>query len=1424
MSKKAGVKSALAQLRENRDGGKKRTDQYEVHEASAIIEEVEEGEYDRVRRERAGNDFVVDDDGYGYADDGGEMWDDNQLYSDQEDLGDDIDMSNVPGGRAKKLRAQAMRDKLGQRKGGALPAFREKGQKSLNTFMATTGNKAGNSGGQVSSSFGVKTSSANASTNLDDLMKEFEEGLDEEKEDEPVPQRARVLAQTKRESAYAPEVVSKRTKNDDDHFDEFVSEDVRDDSLPELVPHVNVPKSVEVAAPSSMSNILTSVQWTGDVEEEPSVVEVVDVKDAEMAVEDENRSSSPINRLMVNEPGIDFYLLDVYEDFNNGSVLLFGRVRNTSGTSSCCIVVKNINRNVFFLHKNATESDDVLARQNSMEIFKEFDSLRKSGKKPFSDIKEFKVPKQLVRRNYAFELPGVPHGLLNFFKIAYNSKYPTLPTDLRGETFSRIFGATTSLAELLLVKCKVMGPSWLRVCGAVLQERKSRSWCKEEYILDFGGLKSKTFKPILPILENVPEPPRLSVLGMCVKSVPGVNSREIAAIAMCFAPAVKLECMEKEIRFDGQNGKFCAIKQFEGKILPRRELEEIQKCGIQVMDEKPMLALLCAKMQQLDPDVIIAHNAFGNELDVLANRMGYFGLKGWHRMSRLQRNDEPYPPKMKGAGSSQWPGRQFTIGRLVCDTYLSARELMRESNYELGHLAQVVLGTTRQPHPLAGALVSESAENILRKCAGSVDGMKAIADHTLCDALLSVQIAWRLQVLPLTRQLSNLAGNLWINSLLNKRAERNEWLLVHEFKKLKYIVPDKQAWGSGRAGHAAGMFDEAGGEDDEVAAVGTFKRKKAGAYLGGLVLEPKAGLYDKLVLLLDFNSLYPSIIREYNICFTTVARLDGEAASKAETMEEVIPPHPPRGMEDGVLPRVITRLVNSRKTVKRMIKSERVESVKLMLDIRQKALKLTANSLYGCLGFSSSRFYAKPIASLITWTGRQTLQATVDLVEKNLRLDVIYGDTDSIFVHTGQDDFSAAVAIGSEIAKEVNKQYSKLEIEMECVFRSLLLLKKKKYACLKVRDWDKQLFDREEKGLDMVRRDWCVMSKRIGGDILDQLLNPARTKEETLIWLQEYLQTVGRNMCNGNFDLSEYVITKGITKMPDDYPDAKNQPHVLVAKRRIEAGERVRPGNEIPYIVTQMGEDEQLSVAERARSPEEATRLGLLPDIAWYKSQQIHPPISRLCAPTGVADSARIAEWLGLDPTKFATREEGLDGPLDEGIDGSNLDDALVDVDIRFKDFEFKPNSSMYWKCPGCKVQTNFIAAIKSPTCLKCGTEKIETMHIRNLLVICIREIQNMALLGWSKCDNGDSCGIVTRQVSVKASGTHCIKMDCVGGRLHPLTYTSKDIHQHLVYLRDLCKKYRPEAADIAEEAISANVYDTVCLSALFANFAIRGA
>lgn len=165
------------------------------------------------------------------------------------------------------------------------------------------------------------------------------------------------------------------------------------------------------------------------------------------------------------------------------------------------------------------------------------------------------------------------------------------------------------------------------------------------------------------------------------------------------------------------------------------------------------------------------------------------------------------------------------------------------------------------------------------------------------------------------------------------RAERNEYIGLHEFHKLKYICPDK-TFGK-KAPKAEPEADDADGERGGTK-TGKNKRDK---YKGGLVFEPKRGLWDKFILVMDFNSLYPSIIQEYNIDFTTVERsldvcilapLRFPFLMCPKEEEDKIPESPSPEVPQGVLPRLIATLVQRRRQVKSLMKDRSITHAKLL--------------------------------------------------------------------------------------------------------------------------------------------------------------------------------------------------------------------------------------------------------------------------------------------------------------------------------------------------------------------------------------------------------------------------------------------------------------------------------------------------------------
>ena len=241
------------------------------------------------------------------------------------------------------------------------------------------------------------------------------------------------------------------------------------------------------------------------------------------------------------------------------------------------------------------------------------------------------------------------------------------------------------------------------------------------------------------------------------------------------------------------------------------------------------------------------------------------------------------------------------------------------------------------------------------------------------------------------------------------------------------------------------------------------------------------------------------------------------------------------------------------------MKSESDPLRKSQLNIKQLALKILANSMYGCLGFENSRFRATAIASTVTKTGRFFLFNTLKTAEK-AGFTVVYGDTDSIMINTGTKEYGESLRVGERIRDKINKQYKYLKIDIDYVFKRMLLLKKKKYAALKVVGQTAEGLQttREVKGIDLVRRDWSILSKKAGNFFLNTLFSDT-PRDELRGTFGDYLTKLAQEMRSGKLPLEDYLITKSLTRALKDYDSRMNatNPHVVVANRLQKAGRMV---------------------------------------------------------------------------------------------------------------------------------------------------------------------------------------------------------------------------------------------------------------------------
>eukprot|EP01135_Chromosphaera_perkinsii_P004895 Nk52_evm15s303 gene=Nk52_evmTU15s303 len=1105
---------------------------------------------------------------------------------------------------------------------------------------------------------------------------------------------------------------------------------------------------------------------------------------------------------------VRMYWLDAYVHYHTDDLFLFGKVFNdsTNSYSSCCINVKNIERNIFILPREYMLDDEgnvTDVKVTMGDVYNEFLELAQS-----KGIKKFLA--KSVERKYAFELPNIPSEG-TYLKVKYSSQFPVIDAESRkGKSFSLMFGCQTPILELFLIKRKLMGPCWLDIKGVVSSDGK-RSWCKFEGALeDPKGIKKTT---------DPPESPPLVVMSLSLKTV--LNHKRHVHEIVAVSAIVNNNYTVDRLQTNPQYSHFSIVSKLENLQYPVdfAPLIHQKKLNVEMnQNERSLLNCMIARIQMIDPDIIVGHNFYGFDLDVLLRSLQRNNVGQWSKLGRLHRVEMPkMGPSTMAGGEVNMAERVVMSGRLVCDMYISSKELIKQTSYSLSELARTQLNVNRTNIEL----------DAVPGMFASTEDLLFLIRHCENDAYLSLTLCNKLQALPLAKQITGLSGNTWSRTLQGGRSERNEYLLLHEFHRRKFICPDKEFKSKDKTkakkGSKPGMNN---GADDEEETGGANTKPKSGrrkpAYAGGLVLEPKKGFYDQFILLLDFNSLYPSIIQEYNLCFTTVDRPPMTEDGEDQNEPVAIPEVPPNNLEVGVLPKLLETLVNRRKQVKSLIKSENKSSnpdqAKLVLyDIRQRALKLTANSMYGCLGFSHSRFFAKPIAELITMKGREILQNTVDLTQDQLNLEVIYGDTDSIMVNSRSTDLAQVKQIGNRVKREVNKLYRLLELEIDGIFKTMLLLRKKKYAALTLTEKvDKHgntmlVTEKETKGLDMVRRDWCELSHDVGNHVLEQILSD-KSRETLVEDIHMYLRQIGDDVRVGKVPLSKFVINKGLTKAPEDYPDKKGQPHVQVALRMKSKGLSVQARDTIPYVICQ-GEDTQF--ANRAYHPDDIQRqfaqnpslkpeeADLKVDIIYYLKSQIHPVVGRLCDPIEGTDNAQIAECLGLDPSSW--KHQASTNSYEDGLEATYFGGLSQMSDEE----KFKNSDKLFVKCQNCKVESacsgvfretngnenaenetdkanntvansNEASFKRGLTCPSCDAAYSLT-NMENTVRRSIRAHLKVYYDGWLVCDD-PSCGNRTKQLSLK--GKSCIIPECQGQV--QMEYSDTQLYTQMLYYQNL--------------------------------------
>ncbi len=331
------------------------------------------------------------------------------------------------------------------------------------------------------------------------------------------------------------------------------------------------------------------------------------------------------------------------------------------------------------------------------------------------------------------------------------------------------------------------------------------------------------------------------------------------------------------------------------------------------------------------------------------------------------------------------------------------------------------------------------------------------------------------------------------------------------------------------------------------------RRYREGRYAGGFVYEPEKGLHENIALF-DFRSLYPTIMVSHNISPDT---LDVEDCG--EELEVEVEGNSYGFCQDspGFIPSILEELVEERYELKESLSSMDEDSQEYRnLYNRQNALKILSNAFYGYTGYNGARWYCRGCAEATTALGRKYIQEAIETAER-LGLEVVYGDTDSVFVKSGDVEERM-----EEFQEKVNSELPEfMELESEGFYpRGLFTYTesgegaKKKYALI---DRDGNL---KITGFEQVRRDWSRIAKETQEEVIRQVL------EGDVEGAVETVRSTVEDLRSGEVPLENLRIYTQMKKKPENYES--KAPHIEAAKKAIKRGEEISPGDTIGYVVT----------------------------------------------------------------------------------------------------------------------------------------------------------------------------------------------------------------------------------------------------------------
>jgi len=671
------------------------------------------------------------------------------------------------------------------------------------------------------------------------------------------------------------------------------------------------------------------------------------------------------------------------------------------------------------------------------------------------------------------------------------------------------------------------------------------------------------WRTLKPVDRDDIAPLRIASLDIESYSESGAFPNAFKEKDTCFQVAVTTKEFGREGYFDRKC--FC-VKQTNGP-----ECESFET-------EREMLERLGRYLRELDPDIVTGWNIFGFDLEYLYTR-AVVTVAGpdahmWGRLRGI-----PNELVVKHLASNALGSNDLKmvpmLGRYVFDMFQDIKREHKLESYSLNNVSTHFLKDQKIDMPVK--------EMFARFREGDAYKLGEVADYCIKDTELPHRISEKICMI---QNLIEMAKATWVPlSYLSERGQQIKVFsqLARKARELGFMIPT--------------LYSKATGDEK---------------YQGATVLDAQTGAYYGPITALDFASLYPSIMRAHNLCYSSLV-IDPRFSNVPGIVYEQYGPYRFAQGVPSLLPAILNELAAFRKKAKKLMAHAEGTPMEAVYNGQQLAYKISMNSIYGFTGATKGMLPCVAIASTVTMRGRQMIEETKNYVEEHFPgAKVRYGDTDSVMVEfdvqgrKGQE----AIDYSWEQGELASEQCSKLfkapnDLELEKVYCPYFLYSKKRYAAkMYEKKGDSVVFKKiDVKGLQVVRRDTCMYVRGVLKHLLDLVLNSEDPRPAI-----DYARDSAKRLLKGKVDSKELTMSK---QLGSDYKT--RVPHVEVRDkiRKRAPGSEPQQGDRVAFLITKVPG----LLCDKAEDPSWVTDNKIPLDYVYYFEHQLVKPVCDLLEP-----------------------------------------------------------------------------------------------------------------------------------------------------------------------------------------------------------------